>query len=647
MNTKRIHAVIAMFAVLAAVWCTPAAFAQGDTAAISGYVRDASGAVVPGAPVVIRNEATQVERRSSSNESGYYVISGLAPATYTVSVSAVGFKRADKTGITLTSGIGVNADIALAVGETSEVVEVIADSATVQTETAMVGKTVTTTQINNLQLNGRNPLFLALLKPGVRGGSLAGFNRGLTSGGFSINGSRSQDNLITFDGAVAVRTRSNGTSIGVADLDSTQEVQILTASYTAEYGRSAGGQIRIVTKSGTNELHGAMYEYLRNEKLDANSWQNNRNGAQRNPFRYNQFGYNVSGPVFIPKFYDGRNKFFWLWSQEWIKFRQQQTVIRQVPTLNARGLNSAGAQVPINLSADEFAGRSIKDPTTGVAFVNNQIPVNRFSNNGVAMLRAFPLPNFQQGTNNWFAQGSATEDHRKDTVAFDFVPTENKFFKFRWQNYEFADFQPFFGNYGVVKRTFERPNDTASLGFTWTVNPTTINETLVTASADRVIIDYDRQSSQLDRGVFGINYPYLFPDGKEIPTKIPTVVLGNGINDLDGGPLPGQLIGPHLHDRQQHDEDRRQSHHQVRHIARTRRPERLRPDQCRGRTGRHQQPEWPLPVHQQQPRRQRLCLLRCGSRPTQHLRRNRPAQLHPLSWPHGGVVLPGFLESHR
>jgi hypothetical protein len=551
MNIRLLNATIALFAILAVLWCPQIASAQGDTAAISGYVRDASGAVVPGATVAIRNEATSVERRTTSNETGYYVVSGLAPATYTVSVTATGFKRADKTGITLTSGIGVNADMALAVGETSEIVEVIADSATVQTETAMVGKTVSTTQINNLQLNGRNPLFLALLKPGVRGGSLAGFNRGLTSGGFSINGSRSQDNLITFDGAVAVRTRSNGTSIGVADLDSTQEVQILTASYTAEYGRSAGGQIRIVTKSGTNELHGAMYEYLRNEKLDANSWTNNRNSTaarqiERNPFRYNQFGYNVSGPVFIPKFYDGRNKFFWLWSQEWIKFRQQRTQTLAVPTLNERGLNEAGQQVPINLNAAPFAGRTIRDPLSGQAFVNNQIPVNRFSPNGIALIRAFPLPTpgFQQGAANWFAQRGGLENHRKDTMSFDFVPSDNKFFKFRWQNYEYNDFDPFFGNYGVVRRTFERPNDTASLGFTYTVNPTTINETLVTASADRVLIDYDRATSQLDRGAFGINYPYLFPDGKEITNKIPTVVLGNGINDLDGGPYPASSSGP-------------------------------------------------------------------------------------------------------
>ena len=130
-----------------------------------------------------------------------------------------------------------------------------------------------------MQLNGRNPIFLALLKPGVRGGSLAGFSFDLTTGGLNINGSRTQDNLITYDGAVAVRTRSNGTSIGTADLDQTSEVQVLTASYGAEFGRSSGGQIRVVTKSGTRQFHGSAYEYFRNGAMDANSWSRNRSPA--------------------------------------------------------------------------------------------------------------------------------------------------------------------------------------------------------------------------------------------------------------------------------------------------------------------------------------------------------------------------------
>src|SRR5262249_55141658 len=153
-------------------------------------------------------------------------------------------------------------------GQVSETVTVTASTATVQAESSAVGKLVEISQVEKLQLNGRNPLFLAILKPGVSSSNaLGGFSFGLNTGGLNINGSRTQDNLITFDGAVAVRTRSNGTSIGVADLDSTQEIQILSANYNAEYGRSAGGQVRIVTKSGGRDFHGTVYEYLRNSAL--------------------------------------------------------------------------------------------------------------------------------------------------------------------------------------------------------------------------------------------------------------------------------------------------------------------------------------------------------------------------------------------
>jgi hypothetical protein len=147
-------------------------------------------------------------------------------------------------------------DATLQPGQVTEIVNITASTNQVQTESSTVGKLVDVQQVEKLQLNGRNPLFLALLKPGVAGGALGGFSAELSSGGFNINGSRSQDNLITFDGAVGIRTRSNGTSIGTADLDSTQEIQILTANYSAEYGRSAGGQIRMVTKSGSKDFHG-------------------------------------------------------------------------------------------------------------------------------------------------------------------------------------------------------------------------------------------------------------------------------------------------------------------------------------------------------------------------------------------------------
>src|SRR5207248_1422751 len=241
----------------------------------------------------------------STNETGYYVVNALPPGFYTLTVEARGFKKFQQTQTKLDPNIAATLNATLEVGALTETVEVVASAATVQADSATLGKLVSSKELETLQLNGRNPIFLALLKPGVRGAnSLANFSFDLTSGSFNINGSRSQDNLILYDGAVGIRTRSNGTSIGVADLDSVQEVQVLTANYNAEYGRSGGGQVRIVTKSGGKDFHGLAYEYLRNAALNTNSWSNNRTltaarpcsdpafakdtACRPNPFRYNQ-----------------------------------------------------------------------------------------------------------------------------------------------------------------------------------------------------------------------------------------------------------------------------------------------------------------------------------------------------------------------
>ncbi len=223
--------------------------AQSDTAQISGFVTDATGGVVPAATVAAINEVTGLERQVETNPNGYFVVANLPPSLYTITAEAEGFKRYIKTRVKLDANLATTADVLLEIGAVTETVEVVASTAQIQSETATVGRIVEQKQIENMVLNGRNPLFLAMLKPGVRRGFL-GFSYGLTSGGFSINGSRSQDNIVTMDGAVNMRTRANGTSVGTADLETVQEMQVLTANYNAEYGRSSGGQIRFVTKSG-------------------------------------------------------------------------------------------------------------------------------------------------------------------------------------------------------------------------------------------------------------------------------------------------------------------------------------------------------------------------------------------------------------
>ena len=203
-----------------------------------------------------------------------------------------------------TANSTLSVDIALAVGSVNESVEVTAEAAALQTESATVQQEVTGTQVLDQELNGRNPIYMVQLLPGVRGNSnLGDLNFTSTGGqGWQINGARTWDTLITFDGAPAVRTRANGAVIGSADVDSTAEIQVLTADYAAEYGRAAGGQIRIVTKSGTRDFHGSLYEYFRNSDLNANTWQRNLSSTTNftTPFRYNNFGFTIGGPI-IPK----------------------------------------------------------------------------------------------------------------------------------------------------------------------------------------------------------------------------------------------------------------------------------------------------------------------------------------------------------
>ncbi len=552
-------------------------FAQSDNTQISGTVKDQAGAVVANAKVTVISESKAFTRSAVTNNEGYYVITQLPSGLYTVSIEASGFKLYKEINKKLDPNLPARTDAELQTGQLTEVVNVTASTTQVQTESSTVGKLVDIKQVEKLQLNGRNPLFLALLKPGVAGGALGGFSFGLTTAGLNINGSRSQDNLITFDGAVAVRTRSNGTSIGVADLDSTQEVQILTANYNAEYGRSAGGQVRIVTKSGSKDFHGAFYEYHRNSALNANSWGRNAatpanqpcdnplfakaNHCRPEPFRYNQFGYNLSGPVIIPgtNFNSGRNKLFWLWSQEWVKFRREQTTNIRVPTTRMRTgdfseLLPGGPNYVAALGVNRFlkdpqkAGACSASDTSGCfsdGGVINKIPTARLSPTGLALMRALPDPiagYFGPGGQNYFQSRAAPQDQRKDTISVDYYPNEKNQLRFRIQLYNGIFPDAFRGGTDRAPATLDRPNQTATINWVWTLSPTWIAETVIAGSRDQVFISVQTEGDRFKRSKYGINYPYIFQQ-KEIFDKIPTVDWQD-FNGLDGGPYPAQSTGP-------------------------------------------------------------------------------------------------------
>jgi hypothetical protein len=520
------------------------AFAQSDNSSISGIVKDPTGAVVANAKVIVKNEGTAFERQTTTNEAGFYTVTNIPPGFYEVKVEAAGFKSFVKTHNRLEAALPIQVNADLTVGQLSESVTVEANVAQLNTESATVGKTVEQAQIQNLALNGRNPLFLAMLKPGVRRGSaMNGFSYGLDSGGFTINGTRSQDSLITFDGAVGVRTRANGTSVGTADLDTVQEVQVLTANYSAEYGRSGGGQIRMVTKSGGKDFHGSFYEYLRNNALDANSWDRNRFASTNftAPLKFNQFGYVISGPVMIPKvFNENREKLFFLWSQEYVRRRYESTLQGTVPTLAMRGGDFSELLGP---NIYYGGARIINDPDTSAPFAGNVIPASRLSPNGTAFLRTYYAPNGNYGGNNWLRVRPGWQNQRKDTVSIDYNPTQNQVLRFRHANYAYTALDTSRGYADYAITDWSRPNKTASLSHTWTLGPTMINEFLVSASVDRVYIGVDRTGERYLRSRPGINYPYIFPERKEIYDKIPTIEIPN-LGTIDGGPYPSQSTGP-------------------------------------------------------------------------------------------------------
>ncbi|HWC97288.1 MAG TPA: carboxypeptidase regulatory-like domain-containing protein [Candidatus Sulfopaludibacter sp.] len=529
------------------------ASAQSDLGSISGFAKDPSGAVVPDAQVTVTNEATGAERPAKTNEAGFYTVTNIPAGLYSVKVTAKGFKTFESTHNKLDPAAQLALDASLVVGAATETVEVTATAQTLQSESASVQALVSRQQIDLLELNGRNPVGLAALAPGARGGNAAGLSFNFSQGPSNFNGSRNPENLITYDGAPATRTRSNGTSLGAADVDSVQEVQILTAAYSAEYGRTSGAQIRILTRSGGKDFHGAAFEYVRNDAFNANTWTRNHTANVPGlfpfntvpPFRYNQYGYNIGGPFYIPnRVNSDKSKFFWYWAQEWVKSRTTDIANWTVPT-NLMRQGDFSELLTINPKNILGKVTTLKDPNSGIPIPGNIIPKSQLSPNGLGILKAYPAPNLDVPINSnqlFLVTALHPTDTRKDTLAVDINITNSQRLQFRRNNYAYFEYQPLDGTPLETPKYFNRPNQTNSADHVWTLSPNKVNELIATVSLDDVYIPVD-QAHFLDRTTVGINYPYIFPNGKLIPTRIPTANI-TGLTGLTGNPYPSHSTGP-------------------------------------------------------------------------------------------------------
>lgn len=556
-----------------------ALFGQLDQGQISGTVKDGSDAFVPGATVTALNTGNGRSTSAISGPNGSYLLTNLPVGTYEVTVEFTGFRKSVQQNVKVDAAARAIVDFTLEVGAASDTINVDATAVAVQSETAQIGRVVESRQITDLALNGRNPIYLTLLKAGVIGGNFATFNPTQMHETFSINGGRRNGNNFSIDGVNAVRTRgdTNGNAqLGVFNADTIQEVQILTTNYPAEYGHAMDGQIRFVTKSGTRDFHGTAWEFLRNAALDANSWVRNSSSnpddsRRAAPFRFNQPGYAIGGPVYIPgKFNTERNKLFFFVSQEWMYYRREKTSTAVVPTAAMRRGDFSELLSPSNPFFRSV--KTLKDPLSGQPFAGNIIPASRLSSNGLGILNGYPLPTpgFIQGSNNWIKSHANPKDSKKDLFRVDYYAGQHRI-SFVGQHFNYTEDDPFNTNLDVSNSRWDRPNSTASLSITSTLSPTVINDLTATAANDVVhigIFDTDGQPLYL-RTRYGIDF--LHPSRFEAHSAAGPERADYRFQQF-GRVLPsGLLLGSDVHGGRQFDMDQEfGTHLQVRLHVRAR-----------------------------------------------------------------------------
>jgi hypothetical protein len=513
------------------------AFGQ-TSASLSGTVHDPNGGALAGAKVTVSDPTKNLSLETQTNTDGTFSFPVLQPGSYTVSVEAAGFKKAVQSGIVINASDRQSTGIIkLEVGDISNTVEVTADAAQLQikTESGEQSTAINNQQIQNLAINGRNYLDLLKLTPGVvvTTGFATSGPGGL--GNIDINGQRTGKNNLTIDGTTNVDTGSNGSQHVALSLDNIAEFKLLTSNYQAEYGRSSGGAIQIVTKSGSSEFHGTGYYFHRHEQFNANSYRNNSNGVnpttgiqnnQRNFYRYNQQGFNIGGPVYLPKKLFGpigeektKEKLFFFFSQEY----QEQLV----PQSARQSRVPTALEVAGNFSQTKDgngAAITIVDPTTGQPFPGNIIPANRINANGQKILALFnkfentPLGGAINGTRfNHNSQQSVSYPRRENSIRLDYNLSENTRAYVRYTRDADQQVMPYGlgwtgGNNQIPFDNLifkQAPAWNSTLNVTSAISPTLTNEFIFGASKNTLTLDPTNPTAASYTGI-GFNFPLPF-----------------------------------------------------------------------------------------------------------------------------------------
>jgi hypothetical protein len=396
------------------------AAAQTITGTITGTVRDPGGLAIAGGEIKLVQQGTAAVRQSLTGDRGNFVIGSLEPGSYDLFVSASGFKRYEMKSVMLSaSEIQAVPEIVLEIGAVADQVTVEARAVTVQTASGERGGIITSDQVESVQIKNRTVMEMLQLLPGVVDTNTS--EAPSRNWFLFVQGTRQNANNVSEDGVTINAIGNNFNSVVGVGMDAIQEVKVLMSTLQAEYGRVAGANVQLITKSGTQNFHGLGSYFVRNEAFNANNFFSNRVGLPRSLYRYNTVSGNVGGPVFIPgKFNRNRDKLFFFFSAEYWPIKVPQP-LGQVTVPSA--LERAG---DFSQSVD-LNGKLIPivDPTTGQPFAGNKIPTSRIDPNGKALLNVFPLPNFTNraisgGAYNYVFQASDDSPLRSDTLKLDY-----------------------------------------------------------------------------------------------------------------------------------------------------------------------------------------------------------------------------------
>jgi hypothetical protein len=515
------------------VMASAAAFAQ--TATVLGTVTDPTGSVVPGATITITNTGTNAKRVLQTNSAGSYIAPELQIGPYSVRAEAAGFKAYARTGITLDSNDTVRVDAVLEVGQVSESVTVAADVIKVESDSAEVSDLISGAQVADLAINGRHMAALAILTPGASS-DLPDLNLPVSVAGstnISFNGQREEHNVWMIDGGENYDRGCGGCVTMMPSVDAISEFKTLTSNAPGDFGIGSGGTINMALKSGTHAYHGSVYEHFRNNDMDANAYFANLSGSPKPELRYNVYGWNVGGPVWIPKVYNtDRKKTFFFWNQEWRKFVVGTESYNPAIPLAQRNGDFSALSTPITVPNTGDAAQNAKFAAAGLTpgqpFPGNKIPASLIDPNAALFLSsgALPLPNAPG--NFYSAAPGAPTTVPEVILRFDHYFTDklSLFGHYVHDNTDqgFASSLWSSNTYPTIGTNFKNPSWSGVAHLTYTISPTLLNEAAFNFNGNWI----DLTPLGIYQKPAGYNAGQLFNNNDD--NRLPTVSIGAPYN---------------------------------------------------------------------------------------------------------------------